>query len=81
MTTTQLNELRRTGLLEWARALAPRARRMRATASLVQIRHIGSQLDALDPAAPEATDVLRAAADALRSETITLDDLERVIGA
>lgn len=43
-----------------ARRLATRARRARLVGALEEIRHVGAQLDALDPASPEAPAVLDA---------------------
>lgn len=56
-----------------ARHLATRARRARLVGTLDQIRHVGAQLDALDPASTEAPDVLDAAGDILYSAADALE--------
>lgn len=67
---------RRTALIDMARSLARRARRARRVGTLRTIRRIGAQLDALNPDAPEAHDVLDAASDALGMEADWLDLVE-----
>ncbi|OIU84620.1 hypothetical protein [Microbacterium sp. AR7-10] len=57
----RLIRLRRRALIAECRRYATRARRARLRGLLADIRSIGHQLDALDPTAPEATDVIKAA--------------------
>lgn len=57
------------------RDLATRARRGRLTICLDTLRHIGAQLDALDPSIPEAFDLLVAIEAMLRVERSHIDRL------
>lgn len=72
MTDPQFLATRRRAYLAAARYLAPIARRRRRVNALQEIRHIGAQLNALDPASTEAPDVLDACATALRQHIDTL---------
>lgn len=67
---------RRAALLDLARSLATRSRRCRATLCLERVRHVGTQLDALDPASREAPDVLHAAAQQLGMLVVALDKFD-----
>jgi hypothetical protein len=70
---TPVSALDRDLLLTGAKHLATRARRARLIGALTEIRTIGQQLDALDPAAPEAPDVIDAAAMILNRHADTLE--------